>query len=142
MTAQGDNHAPPPSGREKTKPRSGARAGGRPTLPPHKRKTERVELRLTLPERETLEARAAAAGLDLSTYLRWIGLTGKIEVRGVPEANRQEYGRLADLGNLLRLAISTGHGDPALLEQIGAAVAELRLALIGAAEPGEDEEED
>ena len=80
-------------------------------LKPEKEKRKNFPLRLSASERTALEAKAEAAGLKLSPYLRQAGLNKTISSKGngVPEINRATYVELGRIGNNINQMTKAAH---------------------------------
>ena len=76
-----------------------------------KEKRKNFPLRLSASERTALEAKAEAAGLKLSPYLRQAGLNKTVSSKGngVPEINRATYVELGRIGNNINQMTKAAH---------------------------------
>ena len=78
---------------------------------PEKEKRKNFPLRLSASERTVLEAKASAAGLKLSPYLRQAGLNKTIssKTNRVPAINRATYVELGRIGNNINQMTKAAH---------------------------------
>ena len=97
----------------------------------------KFDLYLTDGERAALEIKARSARLPMSTFLRRVALSKKIE-QPPSEISRSQYAELARVGanlNQIAAAINAGiaHGiDVDVINELAAQVRLLRLQLVGA----------
>lgn len=112
---------------------------GRPKLSPLERRVVRLTAGFTTTELQKIEARANAAGVEVSELIRHLVLNQQIN--SVPQVNRQAYAELARLaGNLNQLAHHLNAGSVAGAADLAGpldatlnAVQQLRAELLGAA---------
>ena len=129
--------ASPPDRVEASPPR---RRGGRPPLADRAAvRTRTVGVRVSAAELVELRARAAGAGVDVATWLRLAGLRRRPPPPPVPAINREVYAVLGRIGGLLNQVAAEAHrgrviAPAALLEELRAQVAAVRLELLGAVE--------
>lgn len=114
-------------------------------------RTRQICVRLSLPEWENLQERAAHMGMQPATWLRTAALERRLpsaQKPPVPAVNREEYVELARLAsniNQLAHAANEKRGflggsvkvDSELLERVSAELVRLRLALLGVADDEE-----
>ena len=62
------------------------------------RKDESIRILVTAEQKATLAAAAERAGLDLSSWLRSIGLREAVETRNGPELQQQNHGARTGTG--------------------------------------------
>lgn len=110
--------------------------GGRKQLPANEVRAVRLQPGFSMPEIETLEARAEALGLGVIEYIRAAALGQQI--KSVPAVNRAAYAETAQLaGNLNQLSKKANEGGKVdaelaqLLTKVYDNVQALRLALCG-----------
>ena len=123
--------------------RSRSRRLGRPPLPPARRRSFHLVLRLTVAELATVRWRAARARLPTAVYARAAALRAGSPPGPVPALNIffvGQLGRLANNLNQLTKLAHLGRTSPSLLpclEAIRAEVRKLRRELIGLDPVGE-----
>lgn len=110
---------------------------GRPRHAPGTGRGVWLSFRVTQAELDAIEARAAAAGLDRSTYARRAALGARIVALRVPAIHLAAIGQLQRIGNNLNQAVKLVHEGrlspefaPALRE-VHRLLGELRRALRG-----------
>jgi hypothetical protein len=115
--------------------------GGRPALPAGERRSVALpRVRVTPSELEAVRTRAAQLGLPVAELIRGAVLDRHARP-AVPQVNREAWGRLGPLAANLNQWVKAIHegrasGAPRrLLEELRAAVSDLRRALLGRAEP-------
>jgi len=125
------------------------RRPGRPAKAVGDRRDDWITVRVNGAERAVLEARAAAAGLDVGVYMRAMGLRRRV-VGVVPEVNRGAWGELArTTANVNQIAAHLNgggrfdeRGTPRVAQALDAVRGELELlrrALIGPYDDADDE---
>ncbi len=125
------------------------RRPGRPAKAVGDRRDDWITVRVNGAERAVLEARAAAAGLDVGVYVRAMGLRRRV-VGVVPEVNRGAWGELArTTANVNQIAAHLNgggrfdeRGTPRVAQALDAVRGELELlrrALIGPYDDADDE---
>lgn len=111
------------------------RSKGRPRLPSAERRLQVIEVRVSASEQAQLIKRARQSGLPLSTYLRRMGLDGRIIAPPAIE-NIEAYRTLGRLGQLLNQALRAVHQGrarnlpPGLLLTLERRVRELALFVV------------
>jgi len=95
-------------------------------------------------ELEELAGLAAAAGVDVATWLRLAGLRRRPPRPPVPEINRRLYAELGRVGGLLNQLAAEAHRGRVValgvnLRELHALLQRVRLELLGTAPPGDEE---
>lgn len=93
-----------------------------------------VTTKVTPAQAARLKARAAAAGVPLSTFLRTALIRSRLQGTYVPRLNQEAWARLVNLENDIRTALARPGGvDDISLAAFTAEIAALRASLIGRA---------
>jgi hypothetical protein len=91
-----------------------------------------VTTKLTPAEVTRLKARAKAAGVHLSTFVRTVLLKSRLKGTRVPQLNQEGWALLSNLENEVRAALARPGGvDDISLGAFAADLAALRATLIG-----------
>ncbi len=125
------------------------RRPGRPAKAVGDRRDNWITVRVNGAERALMEARAAAAGLDVGAYVRAMGLRRRV-VGVVPEVNREAWAELArTTANVNQIAAHLNgggrfdeRGTPRVAQTLDAVRGELgrlRAVLIGPFDDADDE---
>ena len=121
------------------------RRGGRPPLADRNAVRRRtVGVRVSTAELEELSALAAAADVDVATWLRLAGLRRRPPRPPVPEINRRLYADLGRVGGLLNQLAAEAHRGRVValganLRELRDLLQQVRLELIGAATSDDEE---
>jgi len=121
------------------------RRGGRPPFADRNAVRRRtVGVRVSPAELEELAGLAAAAGVDVATWLRLAGLRRRPPRPPVPEINRRLYAELGRVGGLLNQLAAEAHRGRVValgvnLRELHALLQRVRLELLGTAPPGDEE---
>jgi hypothetical protein len=97
-------------------------------------KIKAVTTKLTPAEAARLKARAEAAGVPLSTFLRTALIRSRLQGTYVPRLNQEAWARLVNLEHEVRAALARPGGiDDLSLAAFASDLAALRASLIGRA---------